>query len=66
MVQKDNLTQAELCGRTGVPRTTMFRFLLGLENKDVVRRVEHGTSKKVMFSRWLREQKRESYPEAET
>jgi len=54
LIQKDNLTQTELCGRTGIPRATMSRILQGLENKGVVRRVEHGMSKKVMLAGWVR------------
>jgi len=54
LIQEDNLTQAELCGRAGIPKSTISRVLAGLEHKGVVRRVQYGMSKKVMLSRWMK------------
>ncbi len=49
LLQKDNLTQIELCGRAGIPKSSMSRILLKLESKGLVRRVQYGMSKKVML-----------------
>lgn len=54
LIREDNLTQATLCGRTGIPKSTMSRILAGLEHKGVVRRVGYGMSKKVMLTEWAR------------
>lgn len=59
LIQEDNLTQTELCGKTDTPKATMSRILQGLEQKGVVRRVKHGMSKKVMLAEWIKEWKGE-------
>lgn len=59
LIQEDNLTQTELCGKTGTPKATMSRILQGLEQKEVVRRVEHGMSKRVILAEWIKEWKGE-------
>jgi hypothetical protein len=50
LIKEDGLTQATLCGRTGIPKATMSRVLQGLEGKGLVRRVGYGMSKKVMLT----------------
>jgi uncharacterized membrane protein len=50
LIKEDGLTQATLCGRTGIPKATMSRVLQKLEDKGLVRRVGYGMSKKVMLT----------------
>jgi len=50
LIKEDGLTQATLCGRTGIPKATMSRVLQRLEGKGLVRRVGYGMSKKVMLT----------------
>ena len=58
LIKEDGLTQAILCGRTGIPKAIMSRVLQGLEGKGLVRRVGYGMSKKVMLTGLAKQWKR--------
>jgi uncharacterized membrane protein len=55
LIKRGELTQTELCSVTGISKPTMSRIVWRLENKGVVKRVDHGMSKKVVPADWAKQ-----------
>jgi len=50
---ENDLTQAELCRRTQIPKSTMSRTLDKLEDKGIVKRMGYGMSNRVRLMKWM-------------
>jgi len=50
---ENNLTQTELCRRTGIAKSTMSRTLDRLERKEIIERIGEGMSKRVRLVNWM-------------
>jgi len=50
---ENDLTQIELCRRTGIAKSTMSRTIDRLEKKGIAVRMEEGMSKKVRLVKWM-------------
>jgi len=50
---ENDLTQAELCRRTQIPKSTMSRTLDKLEDKGILKRMGYGMSNRVRLMKWM-------------
>ena len=51
---ENNLTQVELCKKTGIARSTMSRTIAKLESRGIVEKIEDGMSTRVKLVGWMK------------